>query len=112
MKRHFALFLLALNTIAIVIAIVVPLFLHQGHRAVEADELERRLSARLSSTVTPAEMKNSSTELAHIMALSNRLVHRSVQLLDGSFRFLLVLSAANVAFLLVGVWQASKSAAP
>jgi hypothetical protein len=35
LARHFALFLLALNTIAIVIAIVVPLFLHQGHRAVE-----------------------------------------------------------------------------
>jgi len=112
MRRHFALFLLALNTIAIVTAIVWPFLLHQGHRAVEADELERRLSARLSSTATPADMKNSSAELAHIMALSNRLVHKLVQLLDYSDRFLLAVSAVNVAFLLLGMWSASKGAAP
>jgi hypothetical protein len=112
MRRHFVLFLLALNTIVIVTAIVVSLFFHQGHRAVEADELERRLSARLSATATPADMQRSSTELAHIMALSDRLVHKSVQLLDYSDRFLLVVSAVNVAFLLVGMWQDSKGAAP
>src|ERR1700746_3643387 len=111
MRRQFVLFLLVLNTIVIVTAIVVPFLRHQGHRTVEADELERRLSAQLSSIATPADMKNSSAELAHIVALSNRLVHVSAQMLDYSDRFLLFVSAVNavnIAFLLVGMRQASK----
>jgi hypothetical protein len=111
MTRPFALLLLAFNIIAISIAIVVPLILHQGHRIADSDALERRLSARLSSIATPAEMQSRSTELAHLMGSSNRAVHRCVQLLDTSFQFFLFLSGVNIAFLLISMWKAPKIAA-
>jgi len=56
MTRQFILVILAFNAAVIAIGIIAYLFIHLSHRAIDAEELQRRVSAGLASVTTPAEM--------------------------------------------------------
>ncbi len=81
MTRQLILVILAFNAAVIAIGIIAYLLIHQSHRAIDAEALQRRVSEGLASVTTPAEMQSSSAAIAKMVADTHRLVHSSVAFL-------------------------------
>ena len=105
MTRQLILVILAFNAAVIAIGIIAYLLIHQSHRAIDAEELQRRVSEGLASVTTPAEMQSSSAAIAKMVADTHRLVHSSVAFLDHTCRFLVLIGGLNISLVLFGVWQ-------
>ena len=105
MTRQLILVILAFNTVVIAIGIIAYLLIHQSHRAVDAEELQRRVSEGLASVTTPAEMQRSSAAIAKMAADTHRLVHSSVAFLEHACRFLVLIGGLNISLVLLGVWH-------
>ena len=105
MTRQLILVILAFNAAVIAIGIVAYLLIHQSHRAVDAEELQRRVSEGLASVTTPAEMQSSSAAIAKMVADTHNLVHSSVSFLDHTCQFLVLVGGLNISLVLLGVWH-------
>jgi hypothetical protein len=62
MTRQLILVILAFNAAVIAIGIIAYLLIHQSHRAIDAEELQRRVSEGLASVTNHAEMQSSSAD--------------------------------------------------
>ena len=105
MTRQFILVILAFNAAVIAIGIIAYLLIHQSHRAIDAEELQRRVSEGLASVTTPAEMQSSSAAIAKMVADTHRLVHSSDAFVDHTCRFLVLVGGLNISLVLLGVWH-------
>jgi len=95
MTRQLILVILAFNAVVIAIGITAYLLIHQSHRAVDVEELQRRVSEGLASVTTPAEMQSSSAAIAKMTADTHRLVQSSVAFLDHACWFLVLIGGLN-----------------
>jgi hypothetical protein len=111
MTRRFVVLLVAFNGVVIVLAIVAYVLLHREDRASDIREIEQRVSARLGSATTPAEMQSSSAAVGKMTAGAVRAVESMVTVVDHTFEFVVFVGAFNVIFTLVGVREAKKVAA-
>src|SRR5947209_423246 len=111
MTRRFAVLLVAFNSAVIVVAIIAFVLAHQDRRTIDVRELEHRISARLTSATTLADMQSSSAAVAKITAGTVRAVESSVAVVDHTFAFVVFVGAFNVIFILVGAREAKKIAA-
>jgi hypothetical protein len=111
MTRPFLVLLVAFNAAVVVVAITAFVLLHRDHRAIDIQELEKRVSARLASATTLADTQSSSAAIAKMTAGAVRTVESSVTVVDHTFEFLVFVGAFNVICILLGVRQAKKCAA-
>src|SRR2546429_248332 len=108
MTRRFVVLLVAFNAAVIVLAIIAYLLLHRDHQAIDIRELEHRVSARLASAATPADMQTSSAAIGKITAGAVQAVESMITVVDRTLEFLLFVGSFNAIFILVGVREAKK----
>jgi hypothetical protein len=111
MSRPVIAVILILNAAAIVVAVVAYSLVHRDHRAIDTQELQQRVAARLAAVTDPADMQSSSAAVAKMVASGNRVVQSSVGLLDRTLAFVALVGVLNITFVLAGIWHRRKSAA-
>jgi hypothetical protein len=104
MSRLFIVLLIVLNLVDVAAAGTCFYLLHRSRRAVPSDEIQRRLYTRLNSVSTPNEMHTASADLARMMALRDRALHKLLEFADDMIGFLLLSGVANVILIFLGTW--------
>ena len=104
MSRLFIVLLTVLNLVDIAAAGTCFYFLHRRGHAVPSEEIERRLYSRLNSVSSPSEMHSASADLARMIALRDRALHKLLEFADDMIGFLLLSAVANVVLILLGMW--------
>jgi hypothetical protein len=108
MTRPFVVLLVVFNAAVVVVAMIAFVLVHRDHRAIDIQEVERRVSARLASATTPADTQSNSAAIGKMTAGAVRAVESSVTVVDHTFEFLFFVGAFNIIFVLLGVRHAKK----
>ena len=104
MSRTFIVLLIVANLVEVAAAGTCFYLFHRSGRAVASEEIERRLHARLNSVSSPSEMHTASADLARMIALRDRALHKLAEFADALLVFLLLSGVANVILIFLGMW--------
>lgn len=104
MSRTFIVLLIVANLVDVAAAGTCFYLFHRSDRAVSSEEIQRRLDTRLKSVSTSTEMQTASADLARMVALRDRALHKVVEFADQMIGFLLLSGVANLILIVLGIW--------